>query len=80
MGFIKRWDADQIINGLRACYGQASSHYNDGFVAWGCKQDLYRVKFELDEMLKNSPTFAGEQEWVEQQQIWKALNDKTSDQ
>lgn len=80
MSFIKRWDSARIIQDLSACHAQAASSYNDGFTAWACKQDLYRVKFELDQMLKNSPSFAGEQEWLEEQQreqdkrqSWRAL-------
>lgn len=76
MSFIKRWNADRILQDLRSCHAQVTSVYNDGFTSWACKQDLYRVKFELDKMLKDSPTFADEQEWVEQQQIWKVLNEK----
>lgn len=76
MGFIVSWDADKIIYDLRRCAANASSPYNDGFTAWGCKQDLYRVKFALDQMIKESPEFAGEQEWVEKQMVWKVLNDK----
>ena len=75
MGFIKRWNTQEIINNLQACLYQVNHPYNDGFTAWGCKQDLYRVKFALDEMLKNSPTFSGEEEWVEKEQVWKALNE-----
>ena len=75
MGFTKRWNPQSIINDLHACSYQVNHPYNDGFTAWACKQDLYRVKFALDEMLKQSPEFAGEQEWVEQQQVWKALNE-----
>ena len=47
-----------------------------GWVNWPCKQDLYRVKFAVDEMLKNTSTFADEAEWLEQlekQQMWKVL-------
>jgi hypothetical protein len=39
------------------------------------------VKFAVEEMLKNTATFAGEQEWLEQQQkekMWKVLNAKLS--
>ena len=75
MGFIQRWNTQEIINQLRQCSAEVNSRYNDGFTAWGCKQDLYRVKFALDEMLKNSPTFSGEEEWVEKEQVWKALNE-----
>jgi len=80
MAFIKRWDPDQIIRDLGSCYAQISSPYSDGFTAWACKQDLYRVQFKLEELLKKCPTFSDEQEWVEQQRVWKALNDKTSNQ
>ena len=80
MGFIKRWDADQITRDLNSCYAQVASSYNDGFTAWTCKQDLYRIKFELDQMLADSPKFAGEQEWLDQQriqreqrQVWRTL-------
>ena len=51
----------------------------DGFTTWGCKQDLYRVKFALDEMLAKCPTYAPEAEFLEEhnkQLVWKALNDK----
>lgn len=82
MSFIKRWDADQLIQSIRSCHAQAASSYNDGFTAWACKQDLYRVKFELDELLNNTPTFADEQQWLDEQQaqreknkIWKMLNE-----
>ena len=68
MSFVQRWKSTQIIQDLSACHAQVVSSYNDGFTAWACKQDLYRVKFELDQMLKDSPMFAGEQEWLEEQQ------------
>jgi hypothetical protein len=51
----------------------------DGFVTWGCKQDLYRVKFALEDMLKKCPTYHGEEEWLEERDkelVWRALNDK----
>lgn len=54
-----------------------------GWVNWPCKQDLYLVKFAIDEMLENTSTFAGEDEWLaqqrlerEQRKVWRALNGK----
>ena len=82
---IKRWNADQILNEISKIYCAGTDMKMDGFSTWPCKQDLYRVKFAVDEMLANTSGFAGEEEWLEQQrvereqkQIWKALNDKTS--
>jgi hypothetical protein len=82
---IQRWNIADILQQLHRCSAELQHRNNDGFIQWGCKQDLYRVKFELDNMLNSAPTFSGEEEWLEEQriereqkQIWKALNDKTS--
>ena len=79
---IKDWNAEDIISRLQRIYFATTDPKMDGFVTLGCKQDLYRVKFALEEMLKKCPDYHGEQEWLEQQQLerdqkqmWKALND-----
>jgi hypothetical protein len=80
---IQDWNADQIIRDLHRCAREMNDRYNDGYVQWHCKQDLYRVKFELDRLLKSSPHFSMEQEWLaeqQKQQVWEILNDKTSNQ
>lgn len=76
MGFKKPLDENNIINELRRAYVEVASPYNDGFTSWMCKQELYRIKFELDALLEKCPTFADEEEFLkqhEQQQIWKRL-------
>ncbi len=76
MSFKITWNADSIIRDLQACTHQVNNAYNDGFVSWGCKQDLYRVKYALDEMLSRSVRFAGEDEWIqklEAERSWKIL-------
>jgi hypothetical protein len=81
MGFQKRWDVEDIQRQLGACSAQMNSNYNDGFIQWGCKQDLLVVKYQLDELLRSSPKFAGEDEFVDQldkQLVWKRLNEKTN--
>lgn len=81
----KDWSVDQIIGACQRMHRGATDPNMTGWVNWPCKQDLYRVKFAVDEMLKNTSSFSGEEEWLEEQrvereqkQIWKALNDKTS--
>lgn len=81
MSYIKRWDVDDIQRQLNACSAQVHSTYNDGFTAWYCKKDLLTVKYQLDELLRTAPTFAGEDEFVEElnkQTVWKRLNEKTN--
>jgi hypothetical protein len=73
---IINWDVDQVIGECRKMYASAIDPYETGWNNWPCKQDLYRVKFAVDEMLKNTPGFVGEEEWLEQQEkqkMWKAL-------
>ena len=73
---IKNWNADQVISQCQQMYHGANDPHMTGFVNWPCKQDLYRVKFAVDEMLKNTSGFAGEEEWLdklEKEKVWKAL-------
>jgi hypothetical protein len=61
---------------LMRAHGEICSTYNDGFVSWALKKELYEVKWLLDEMLKRQPTFSGEEEWLEEQdkkRVWSEL-------
>ena len=73
---IINWNVDQVIADCQKMYFAANDNYETGWNQWPCKQDLYRVKFAVDEMLKQTSTFTGEQEWLleqEKQKMWKAL-------
>lgn len=82
MSFIIRWDADDIIRQLQRCAHEMNSPYNDGFSSWTCKKDLLTVQYELNELLRKSPSFSHvEREFLEEQNkkhSWKILNEKTS--
>ena len=57
-------------------YFGATDPHVTGWVNWPCKQDLYRVKFAVDEMLSKTPKFTGEDEWLleqEKEKMWKVL-------
>lgn len=57
---------------------ELSSPRNDGFTTWEIKKDLYRLKFLLDEILADSPTYSNEQEFLDEQskkKMWKTLNE-----
>jgi hypothetical protein len=79
MSHKRNWDVEKIITDLQRIAADMNSWRNDGWTQWGAKQDLYRVKFEVDRLLKDSPYFSMEKEWLaeqEKQQVWKILNDK----
>ena len=75
---IRDWDINKVILECQKMYRAANDPYMTGFVNWPCKQDLYRVKFAVDEMLKGIGHFVGEEEWLEEQEklkMWKVLKD-----
>lgn len=75
---IKNWSVEQVIGACQKMHQGATDPRMTGWVNWPCKQDLYRVKFAVDEMLKKTSTFAGEEEWLEEhdkEEVWKALNE-----
>lgn len=56
---------------------------NDGFTTFEMKKDLYRLKFHLDAVLKRSPKFYGEEDWLEKEaerQVWIMLGGNEYDE
>ena len=46
----------------------------DGYVQWGAKQDLWRLKWILDEAMKECPNFSHvEEEWLKEQEQKKII-------
>ena len=53
------------------------SPYNDGFTTFEIKKDLHKLKWLLDEIMADSPTFADEEEFLkkhEQTKMWRTLS------
>tara|TARA_Y100000992_G_scaffold194130_1_gene131944 strand:+ start:406 stop:612 length:207 start_codon:yes stop_codon:yes gene_type:complete len=38
----------------------------DGFNKFGAKQKLYKIKWTVENALKDAPTFTGEEDWVKE--------------
>jgi len=70
---IINWDVNKVIGECRKMYAGANDPYMTGWNNWPCKQDLYRVKFAVDEMLEKTSMFGGEDEWLEEQEKEKVL-------
>jgi len=69
MGFRQPGNGASIIAQLRVLVAEAGSGYNDGWVASGCKHELYLVKCYLDDVYKQLPTFVGEEEWEKERVV-----------
>ena len=81
MGFKYSYTAEDMSNAVRtinAIKYDARDMRLDGYVQWGAKQDLWRLKWILDQALKDCPHFSIEDEWLkeeEQKKIIKILKD-----
>jgi len=68
MGFQKRWDVADMYRQIAAASAEVNSRYNDGFSAFFSKQDLYQIYWHLEEVLRKSPKFVGEDEWIKEEE------------
>ena len=62
------WNVNSVIYECQKMYQGANDPYVTGWVNWPCKQDLYRVKFVVEDLLAKCPTFVDEDEWLEEQE------------
>jgi len=44
----------------------------DGFNGWGCKQKVYKVLWQAQQIIKDAPHYHGEDEWLLEQQVEQA--------
>jgi hypothetical protein len=77
MGFHKPIDYGQVYHQIRMTGAELYSHYNDGYVQFELKKELYKIKWLVDNILKDSPTFSGEKEFIDEHEkelVWKTLS------
>ena len=68
MGFKKSWDVADVARQINSAAYECASPYNDGYTGFYTKQDLYRIKWILEDALKRCPSFVGEEEWLREQE------------
>ena len=77
MGFRKPMDYHSVHHQIYLAGVELNSARNDGFTTWPIKQDLYKLKFLLDEIMKASPTYGDlEQQFLTEEskrQVWHML-------
>lgn len=76
MGFKKNWDVGAVSSQIYTMARECASPHNDGYTSFEIKKDLWELKFIIDNAIKNTPSFSGEEEWLtaqEQKRIIKHL-------
>ena len=74
MGYRRDWDANAIRHGIWSMRAECTNPLNDGFVTWGTKQELYKLKWLVDESLAACSNYAGEEEWLKEQEQQRIIN------
>ena len=69
----KNWNVREIERQLYQMHAGAVDPYLTGWNNWPCKQDLYRVKFLVDQLLEECPSFTYEEEWLREQEAEKII-------
>ena len=77
MGYRKVMDYNSVHHQIYMAGVELHDHfYNDGFTQWEIKKDLHRIKWLLDEIMADAPTFSGEEEFLDEHskvKMWRAL-------
>jgi hypothetical protein len=75
MPYIERTGKKTIKEQLYQWFGVMTDPRIDGFNGFACKQKIYEVKWECERILESDkcPTYAGEQEWIQEHREDKAI-------
>ena len=68
MGFHKP-NLDPAYGSIRSSLLEIGSPYNDGFVGYSCKYELYLVKCYLEDVYKELPIFGDEDKWEQERLV-----------
>jgi len=77
MGFRKPMDYNSVHHQIYIAGVELNSSRNDGFTSFEIKKDLHKLKWLLDEIMEDAPTFTGEDEFLkehEQTKMWRTLS------
>ena len=72
----KQMDYNSLHHQIYMSGVELHSNYNDGFNQFEIKKDLHRIKWLLDEIMTDSPTYADEKEFLDEHskvKMWRTL-------
>lgn len=79
MGYTRSYNVAKAAQEINSAAYDASDSRMDGYTCWGAKQDLYRLKWILEDALKRCPEFAPEAEWLREQEQKKIIKILSND-
>ena len=76
MPYIEKSGVSTIKDQLEQWKGVMHDPNIDGFNGWACKQKILKVLWAAQEALVDSPEYAGQEEWIkEQEEALKHINE-----
>lgn len=66
--------ANEALREISKHFAGANDPYLTGWNNWPHKQALYQIYWAAKEALEKTATFAGEEEWLEEQRQERVLN------
>jgi hypothetical protein len=75
MGYRQTRNISEAYTTIRQLASEAANPRNDGWVASGCKHELYQLKCLIEDLYQDLPTFTNEPEW-EQQRLLQIMKRK----
>lgn len=63
---IRDWSREKIEQEIWKIKFAANDPRMDGFTTWGCKQDLIRLKYYIEDALESCSTYVGEKEFIDE--------------
>lgn len=73
-GYVKSWNTRQIINQLHSAANVCSDPHHDGFSTWPIKQELYELRWLLDDLIRRCPVYVDEPQWLHEQEQQRIIN------
>ena len=70
---IRDWSINEIANEISKIAWAEKDSRMTGYVTWGCKQDLYQLKWLIERKLEECSTYEGEAEYVKKHEIQETL-------
>ena len=67
------WSLSDLKEGVDKIGYAESDPRMDGFVTWGCKQDLYQLLWHVEDTLDKCSTYAGEDAFVRDREKQKTF-------
>jgi hypothetical protein len=69
MGYRQTQNITEAYTTIRQLATAATDSRNDGWIASGCKHELYQLKCFIEDLYQDLPTFINESEWEQERLI-----------